>query len=532
MMRRWIAGAMACALIAVAPAGAAADSLTVTASDAAKPSLIKLTEGIVSGTSVVKSFERDAYLTIGEGEEYGVQNGVLAFRGGPLRQNAAVGQAQITESGLHIVWETKTGTLERTYTGFDWTAQPLIVKWHKEIREMMNLNEEKKAKVGLKEVIYPSMDGKIYFLDLDDGKETREAIQVGYPLKGTGAVDPRGWPILYTGQGISKLSSGTGKIGLRMFNLITGEEMYLENGRNKGAYITNGAVDGSALVLADSDTLVFGGENGLLYTVKLNTSFGFAESYDLTDTTLTISPETLAYRYQSNLKGDQGMEGSVALYGPYAFVGDNLGVLQCVNLNTLSCEWALNVEDNTDATVALERSGADTLALYTANTLKKRTADGDVTMRRVNALTGEIEWERKVACSYNKTDIAGAMASPIIGEETINDLVIFTINRANENGAVMYALDKQTGEEVWTCALGASSWSSPVAMYTSSGDCYIAQAAADGSLRLIEGVSGAVLCKLELGEKIVASPAVYSSEDGTMLVIGTAEGTIFGIDVY
>lgn len=252
----------------------------------------------------------------------------------------------------------------------------------------------------------------------------------------------------------------------------------------------------------------------------------------MTDTTLTLDPKPIAYRYQTPLKGDQGVESSVAIYDQYAFMGDNLGVLQCVNLNTLSCEWALNVKDNTDATVALERTGADTLALYTANTLKKRAEDGDVTMRRINALTGEIEWERAIACKYHKSDIAGAMASPIVGQETINDLVIFTLNRADENGAVMYALDKQTGEIAWTCALGASSWSSPVAMYTSAGDAYIAQAAADGSLRLIEGVSGAVLSKLELGEKIIASPAVYSSEDGTMLVIGTAAGTIFGIDVY
>lgn len=529
-MRRWIAGVLSCALL-MSPAALMAEDLTVTASDAAKPSQIKLEQSMVSGTKVVKSVERDEYLTIGEGDAYGAQRGVLAFRGGPLRQNAATGQAQITETGLHVVWEYKTGSLEGN-TGFNWTAQPLIVKWHKEIREMMNLHAEKRDKVGLKEVIYPSMDGKIYFLDLDDGKETREAINVGYPLKGTAAVDPRGWPLLYTGQGISKLKSGTGKIGLRMFNLIDGEELYLENGRNKGAHITNGAVDGSALVMPDNDMLVFAGENGLLYTIDLNTQFGFADSYDLSDTTLTISPETTAYRYITKLKGDQGMEGSVALYGPYAFVGDNLGVLQCVNLNTLTCEWALNLEDNTDATVALERSGADTLALYTANTIKKRAKDADVTIRRINALTGAIEWERAVACDYHKTDIAGAMASPIIGQETINDLVVFTLNRAEGENAVMFALDKQTGEEVWRRTLSAGTWSSPVAMYTSSGDCYIAQAAADGTLCLIEGVSGTVLAKLELGEAIIGSPAVYSSEDGTTLVVGTAEGTIFGIDVY
>ena len=144
-MRRWMAGVLSCAMM-ITMQPALAEDLTVTGSDAAKPSKIKLEQSMVSGTKVVKSVERDEYLTIGEGDEYGAQRGVLAFRGGPLRQNTATGQAQITETGLHVVWEYKTGSLEGN-TGFNWTAQPLIVKWHKEIREMMNLTDEKREKV-------------------------------------------------------------------------------------------------------------------------------------------------------------------------------------------------------------------------------------------------------------------------------------------------------------------------------------------------------------------------------------------------
>ena len=94
-MRRWMAGVLSCAMM-ITMQPALAEDLTVTGSDAAKPSKIKLEQSMVSGTKVVKSVERDEYLTIGEGDEYGAQRGVLAFRGGPLRQNAATGQAQIT----------------------------------------------------------------------------------------------------------------------------------------------------------------------------------------------------------------------------------------------------------------------------------------------------------------------------------------------------------------------------------------------------------------------------------------------------
>jgi len=34
------------------------------------------------------------------------------------------------------------------------------------------------------------LDGKIYFLDLDDGSYTRNPINVGAPLKGSVTVDP------------------------------------------------------------------------------------------------------------------------------------------------------------------------------------------------------------------------------------------------------------------------------------------------------------------------------------------------------
>jgi hypothetical protein len=85
----------------------------------------------------------------------------------------------------------------------------------------MNINQDKKKKPDLKEVIYATLDGNIYFLDLEDGKPTRTPIRTGVPHKGSVAVDPRGYPLLYAGQGIPQVAGKNVPIGYRIFNLIT-----------------------------------------------------------------------------------------------------------------------------------------------------------------------------------------------------------------------------------------------------------------------------------------------------------------------
>ena len=51
------------------------------------------------------------------------------------------------------------------------------------------------------EVIYPVFEGKIHRLDLRTGEPTKPPIEVGWGFKGTASVDPRGYPLLYAGQG-------------------------------------------------------------------------------------------------------------------------------------------------------------------------------------------------------------------------------------------------------------------------------------------------------------------------------------------
>lgn len=53
----------------------------------------------------------------------------------------------------------------------------------------MNMYDWAKEAETLVEVVYPSMDGYIYFYELQTGKATRDALNLGYTFKGTGTLD-------------------------------------------------------------------------------------------------------------------------------------------------------------------------------------------------------------------------------------------------------------------------------------------------------------------------------------------------------
>ena len=126
---------------------------------------------------------------------------------------------------------------------------------------------------------------------------------------------------------------------------------------------------------------------------------------------------------------------------------------------------------------------------------------------------------------------AGLMASPIIGQGDIDDLVIFNVNRLeldkNRNSAVLLGLDKATGMEVWAEYLDADSVSSPVAVYNEDGTSFIVVGDDNGVLRLMDGFNGTTINTVNLEGPIQASPAVY----GNRIVVGTTSGMLFFIDI-
>ena len=515
--------------------------LAAESSDEADPGKLSLTQNVYVNGKSVNELARETAINMHSPEKYvAYEGGVFAFRNNSFRQNAAFGTVEVEKEKLSVEWKYELGSIRTadngTLYGVGWTGQPAIVKWASDARtKLMNIYEEKRSVSALKEVIFGGLDGTIYFLDLNDGQPTRDFIKLGYPIKSSVAINTQGIPMLGVGQAISKLSNKTGDIGYYLYNWMNCEEMLFINGRKSNSqsqYATNGAFDGSALFDRNSaDTLIIAGENGLIYTVGLNTVF----DYKSEDPSLTINKEIVTLKIKSAKEKDAnvGVESSVAMYDKYIYSADTYGILQCIDSDTMKAVWAVDVGDNTDAAIALDFDENGDLGLYTGNTSFSRLrGKNPVTIRRLDALTGEEIWTYEIDCVYNADQLSGVKASPVMGENEISDLVIFTVNMTDDkNSATILALNEMTGKVEWKYKLENNAISSPVAVYNEEGEAWIIQADQKGRVYLLDGRTGDVRNVLDLKGEIQASPAVYKD----MLVIGTCSkdnAYMYGVRIW
>ena len=122
-----------------------------------------------------------------------------------------------------------------------------------------------KEQETLVEVIYATQDGRIYFYELETGKPTRDPIDCGFTFKGAGALDPRGIPLMYVGGGDRNPSYASPRVFV--ISLVTNEILYEFGHDDPFAMRSWCAFDSSALVDAETDTLIYPGENGVCYFV-------------------------------------------------------------------------------------------------------------------------------------------------------------------------------------------------------------------------------------------------------------------------
>lgn len=494
--------------------------------------VIKNSYAIV-GNEQSADYVRGETVSMGDPLEYTAQGGLLTYRGGPLRQNGAYGTVEVEDEELMIQRSIRTTALDGKHMGYGYGSQPLIVKWYKNIREIMNLTDDAKATTAMKEVICPANDGRIYFFDLDTQAYSREPINVGYPMQATASVNPYGYPLLYVGQTEEALEDYEGIIGMRVYNLIDQSLAAFVPGKNPQAIGGSGAISSSALVEADSDTLLYTTDNGMVNAVAMNTEF------DLENASISVNPELTAYAYETSLKNakERELPSGVAAYGDYVFFGDKAGSIQCVDVNTMNAVWAVDMGDSIVAPVALETGEDGEVYLYAGNVVNKRAKSTPISLVKLNALTGETIWtcqseiKGKYASKPAKEGIyAGLMGAPIVGQGDISDLVIFNVNNVvdgDSHYAVVYALDKLTGEEVWSQPIDVQSISSPIALYQPDGKSYLVMGDDNGTLRLMDGYTGTTIHTVNLGSPIQASPAAYGNE----IVVGTTGGMLYFVEL-
>lgn len=292
------------------------------------------------------------------------------------------------------------------------------------------------------------------------------------------------------------------------------------------------AFDSSPLVDAETDTLIWPAESGLLYTIKLNTN------YNKSAGTISIQPDSpVATRYLAARSNTEtrwlGYEASANIADHYLYVSENGGLFYCVDLNTMELVWAQDTMDDSNSSPVFQKISDTEAYLYTAPSLhwtQNTSAQGSISIYKLNALTGEIVWEKPFDV-YTVDGVSGGVQSTaLLGQagSSIENLVIYTVARTpDKKSGVMVALDTATGKEVWTMKMDYYTWSSPVALYTADGTAYVVVCDTAGKATLLNGATGEIYSKLDLGGLVEASPAAYENT----LVVGTRAEKICAIKV-
>ncbi len=468
----------------------------------------------------------------------GQVDGIFTFRGNYHRTLTSYGTAQIEKEKFSpYYWTYDTGKLLKSsgtsyWSGNGWTGQPLIISWPDETKKVMNLYPEKKEKENFTEVIYSGMDGYIHFLDLEDGSESRPAIHIGMVFKGTASLHPSGIPMLVLGSGDAQTGLFGENVSPRayIYSLIDGSKLYEFGYNDDMAYRTFHAYDSSPVIDAKTDTLFYPGENGVLYTVKLNTT------YDAEAGTLSVAPEHVVdYTYTTSRATEEaftwGMENSAVVNENYLYVGDNGGVFYCLDLNTMSMVWAQDVygDVNSSPIFSEEENGN---FIYLATTLTEAMLDehsmGEVAIYKLNAANGSIVWKKPFECHNVDGVEGGILATGVLGRGAIEGQIIYSVSRTpGLSSGYLVSLDTKTGEAVWLTELTDYAWSSTVTMYSQIGAAYLIQCCSNGTILLLNAGNGALLDSVSLNTTLEATPAVF----GNTLVVGTRDERIIGLTV-
>ena len=503
------------------------------ATEGTQPDLMIASTGIMADGKTVDEFEFPDPICFGSGDDYTQFEGVSTFRGNNYRDSAAYGYASINNAAFGEQWKQVTSTLVApdgaVWTGHGWSGQALTMKWPKQTRQLMQMHDWAKEQDELVEVIYAALDGNIYFNELETGRETRNKAFIGYTFKGSGAIDPRGYPLLYVGAGYNS-TRGTSKIFV--ISLIDCSVLYSFAGGDGFAPRNWSAADSSPLIDAATDRLIYCSENGVIYFIKLNSSF------DPETGTMTIdvnAQDVVKWRFvgkrsHSNGKYWLGMETSPVIFESYLYIADNGGHLICLDINTLDLIWVRDLLDDTNCSPVLElEDGHPYIFISTSYHSGWRASSGasaTVPIWKIDAETGEIVWQSDYTCYTVSGVSGGVLGTAAVGKNSLAGIVYVPVSRSPSIGAgTLAALNKSSGEVVWELQTKTYGWSSPVCVYTENGTGYVIFCTADGNMFLIDGLTGEVLDTVNLGGTIEASPVVFENT----VVIGTRAQRIFGI---
>ena len=442
---------------------------------------------------------------------YDTVPGWFTFRGSSRRDVPQAGKVSGTPTTIVEDWkfvthfdntETKLGVWGG---GTGWTGQPLYVNWGDDGAARVKAHAQGlTADFGKEEIMVGSLCGKVYFLNFENGKISREPIDVGNPIKGTISLDPDRTS-LYVGQGVpAREPFGHMAIDLdeHKVNFFFGRDPKAK--RNWGAYDSSPAVAG--------DFLFWPGENGTLYKYRRlrhgNLKLHSAMRYTIGG----VAP---------------GAESSLCIYKNYGYFGDNHGHVLCVNLCTMKPVWHYDNHDDIDATVVLQVENG-TPFIYAGCEVDRQGDCGSCHLVKLNGLNGELAWERTFDCKKlnlgGKHFDGGLYCTPLLGHGDCEGMLFANIcQRGESTRGEFTALSTATGEILYATPLKYFSWTSPVPYYNENKELFVLTGDTSGNLYLIKGKTGEIITTIHGGNNFESSPVAV----GNHAVVGSRGQEIY-----
>jgi outer membrane protein assembly factor BamB len=442
--------------------------------------------------------------------------GIFTFRGTSRRDMPQSGTLKNRPTGIKHVWTFQTAfdgrqTSHGTWGGGSgWTGQPLYVEWPDSLME-----RQRKQSAGLtanfskREIIVGSLCGDVYFIDYASGRASRKTHKSGNPIKGTLSLDPRLNGNLYIGQGIP----ASQPFGAEVFNLFSHKRTSFF-GMDQQAWRRWGAYDPSPVVV-DNFVLRLS-ENGTIYKLTANES--------------SVKTHSLM-RFRHRGSKAYGMESSPAVWAKYLYFSDNIGNILCVDIETLKPVWHYDNRDDSDATVMIAKEQGGVF-LYAGSAVDKQGDSGYCRFIKLNALTGELVWENKIACkkiNYSgKAREGGMFSTPLFGHGDCEGLIFTNLCGMGSDKGTFVAIDRASGKIVYKSRLQFYAWSSPVALYTPDKQMFIVTGDVIGNLYLIEAKTGKFIHTLKCGNNFESSPVVIDN----CVVVGSRGREIHKFEIY
>jgi hypothetical protein len=302
--------------------------------------------------------------------------------------------------------------------------------------------------------------------------------------------------VLLVGQGIPH----QGGFAWRSFNLKNNRKLHQEAMPSKFAYRSWGACDASPLIHGNSRTFFWPTESGVIYRGKLK-----VDGID----------SIQQFRYKSKNMHHQGIESSPAAVGNLGYFTDNGGNVLCVDLTSMQTRWHFFNMDDSDASPVIQMKN-NVPYVYVGNEVDKQGAKGLGGLRKLNGLTGKMEWKYEKTC-YSvfvpKPTNGGMLSTPCMGKQRASHLIWTIMSNVSEKGmdGMFVCIDNDTGRPVYEIPLENYSWVSPIAVYDEKGNPYVYFSDVAGNVFLLDGLTGKTIYREFVGYVFESSPVAWNN---------------------